>query len=289
MADFILPRFTMSVAEAGDLHRHVTTPDGAVLTQRRPDGSLHRAAKHYRMTDPVLIARQLEDRGFRVGRCVSLFSHGRFEPRGTSWKPSAWRYGLEVLFPEGRYDTIGAKGDLYRKRMRILLAHNGREALRIADGELRLNCTNQFTACVVSIRHTDREIDRFLADPARFLLELAGQPGDTVRRIDALRGVRVPDVFYTAMDSYPRVFSAVRRELNRNYRQGDFWALSQALTGSRQARALRASMALLKDGFPEALEARKGCGLEPAGALPEYFDCWARPAMEDVTPAPRAE
>jgi len=273
MSTLLLPQFSMSVAEAGDLHRHVKTPDGEVLTQRRRDGSLHRAAKNYRMTDPVLIARQLEAAGFSVGRCVSMFSHGRFEPKGSAWKPSAWRYGLEVLLPVGHQaHTVGRQGDIYRRRMRILLAHNGREALRIADGELRLNCTNQFTSCIVAIRHTDREIDRFLGDPAGFLLELAGRPGDTVARIDGLRGLRVPDTFYTAMDPYPRVFRAVRQELNANYRQGDFWALAQALTGSRQPRALRASMALVAPGFREDFEARMGAGLRPD--CPAYFNCW---------------
>lgn len=282
MSNVILPRFTMSASDTR-LHRHVTTPDGEVLTQRRADGSLHSAAKSYRMTDPVQIAAALERAGFTVGRCVSLFSHGTFEPRNSAWKPSAWKYGLEVLFP---LLSVGARGDYYQERMRILLAHDGRHAVRFGKGVLRLNCTNQFTNADVAIRHTDPALDKFLADPAGFLLELAGRPGDTVKRIDALRDIRVPHAFYTAMGAYSRVKAAVDRELF-HYPQGDMWALAQALTASRKPRALKASMSLLAEGFPEALEAwwRRGLdyGLDVQGVSPTYFDCWRKPLPAGAT------
>jgi len=261
--------------------RLVHTPDGLEHIQRRADGTLHRPAKGYRITDPVDFAAKLEAGGFRVTQCRSLFSHGVGEPRRTRWKASPWKYCLEVAYPEvsaAQLCLLTDHGD-YEPRARWLLANDGREALKFARGALRLNCTNQFTSCVLSIRHTDPDIDGIIDDPAGYMWAALEGWRETPERLTRLRGLFVPDAFYAAMDTYPRVAHRVAGELNHSYRQGDFWALAQALTASRAPRAMRASAALLAEGFPEAVIAAKDCGLLPGPdafhpALATYFKTW---------------
>jgi hypothetical protein len=275
-----LPRYSKTLTRTAGGREHqvrmVLHKDGYPVLQRRADGELHRSAKNYRVTSPFVIANRLEQAGFEVTQCVGLWSHAR-GARISDRRASPWRHGLEVAFPAGGLVPV-AGGDIYRSRARILLANTGRDSLKIALGALRLACTNQFTSCVLSMRHTDAAIDQFIEDPASVLLGLRDLAETTPLRLEALRGVPVPEAYYTAVYKFPRVATLVERELIRKYTEGDFWALAQALTGSRQPRAIRASMALLQPDFLAMVEEQKGAGLLPSG---EYFDTW-RPRQDKV-------
>jgi hypothetical protein len=268
-----LPTFTRDAERV----RMVHTAEGGWTFQKGENGLFKRSAKNYRITSPEAIGRELEANGFKVERCLSLFSHGAFEPRHER-RASPWKYGLEVAFPADGLSTMASMdptGDdsAYRLRARILLANNGREALKIALGALRLNCTNQFTACLMSIRHTDAEIDGFLTDPAGWLFDARGHAEAAVKNLHALRGLAAPRAFLDAVDTSPRLSRRFKAELWRYHREelrqtgqslggpDTFWSLAQALTGTRSPRLVRASMHLLQ-ASPEALS---------AGACPNYF------------------
>lgn len=249
-----LPTFTRDTERV----RMVHTAEGGWSYQKGENGLFKRSAKGYRVTSPERIGAQLEAKGFAVERCLSLFSHGRFAPN-TGRRASPWKYGLEVLFPGATSNEADGR---YQLRARILLANNGREALKIALGALRLNCTNQFTACLMAIRHTDGEVDGFLSDPAAWLWDARGHAEAAVRNLGRLRGLECRPEFWAAVEAFPRLVAPLRRERAKYFQEeyrslplgprSSFWTLAQALTGTRSPRLVRASMHLLQTE-PEAL------------------------------------
>jgi len=250
MTTDVLPTFARDLTA-----RLIHTPEAGWVQQTRKDGTLYIAAKNYRVTSPTDIAEKLVAKGFTVGRCLSLFSHGRFEGRADR-RASPWRYGLEVGYPGA--PLMNDERDLspYASRARILLANDGRTALRIALGALRLACTNQFTSCVISVRHTNRDIDDFIADPASWLNAVRYRADATGPMVARLQGIPVPMEYSMALRPFTRLRSTMIRERSRYWHAEDpsglrsesFWAFSQALTASRSPRLLKASMAILQDG-----------------------------------------
>jgi hypothetical protein len=233
-----LPVFGSTV----ELDGKVRTVNGTL--QLRPNGAPRRMSKAYRTTDPAAVVLKLTEADFTVSEARTL--HGSSSGIGGSMKRSAWRVGLEVLFPK----KFGHPDD-YRARARILLAHTGRDSLLMGLGALRSQCANQFTGSEIRIRHTDPEIDWFNADPAAVLMGLREHCHATVNKIENLRGRPFAPLLLECMESFPRIARTVREELP-HYREGgerfaaepSAWCLAQSLTGSRQPRALKAAYLL---------------------------------------------
>lgn len=241
------PRYDMAQFRTGG--RMVRFANGQ--PQLRKDGTPHHAAKNFRTTDPREIMEKLEAAGFTVCRAESLFSHTTHDKGGKS----PWRFGIEARFPIDTQTIQHGLNTEYVDRVRILLAHNGRQALRIAPGALRLACTNQFTGAVISINHCNPEIDHFNTDPAAVLFSMRALCGDTVRSIEALHGRPFNQLLVDAIAEAPRLHKAVVRELD-NYREDTesgcmsvytAWSLVQALTATRSPRAIQAAAFILRD------------------------------------------
>lgn len=236
--------------------------------QVRKGGGAWRMARNYRTTDPQRIMAQLAEAGFTVTRATNLFSHSCSDSGG----PSPWRYGIEAVYPHAsHYHDEGAP---YVDRARLLLAHNGRQALQIGLGALRFECTNQFIGSVIHIRHTDPEIDYFVADPAAVLMSMRGACGNTVRQVESLRGRDWPPELLSALRPAPRLHTAVSNTLP-DYPDGpnrfSAWSLVQALTSVRSPRTIKAASVLLQR--PELFDSDAG---EATGAMDAYRTIFSR-------------
>ncbi len=204
-------------------------------------------ARNYETTDPRTIADKLVDAGFMVSAARSLYGSagGLYNPR----RASKWRVGLEVIYPtlpihehsiaESEHNLEG-----YADRARILLAHDGRTALRIALGAMRSACCNQFTGAEISIHHTDPATNDFTNDPARVLFDLRHYCGSTVHRIESLHNHPYHPILLHALRTAPRIQKTVHRAL-LHYPDGatfdTAWSLAQALSETRSPRAIRAT------------------------------------------------
>lgn len=233
--------------------------------QVRKGGGAWRMARNYRTTDPQRIMAQLAEAGFTVTRATNLFSHSCSDYGG----PSPWRYGIEAVYPHTSPAITS-----YVDRARLLLAHNGRQALQIGLGALRFECTNQFIGSVIHIRHTDPEIDYFVADPAAVLMSMRGACGNTVRQVESLRGRDWPPELLSALRPAPRLHTAVSNALP-DYPDGpnrfSAWSLVQALTSVRSPRTIKAASVLLQR--PELFDSDAG---EATGAMDAYRTIFSR-------------
>lgn len=247
----VVPSFGMDSV----IGRPVRTVNGK--WQTRKDGTFIRAARNYRITDPTALAAKLEGSGFAVTKARTLFGHAAAD-RGDAWKRTPWKVGLEVTYPATTTDRL--PGSTYTPRARILCAHTGRHALIMAYGELRLECTNQFTNGEVHVRHCDPEIDRIMEDPARVLWDLLERQGRFGGKIEALRGIGLASDYVTAIQANSeRLYQAYRRGIRETDRelgyQGwpatdpwiqDSWRHLQGLTRSRYPTLLRAASILVQ-------------------------------------------
>jgi hypothetical protein len=186
------------------------------LPQVDPRGNLKRAAKTFRTTDPAIVADKLRGEGLEIAALHR--------------KSPLWS-ALQVRDPH----SFGTSNDYYQGLCKILLAHTGRDALRIEQGALRMACANQFLAPWLSIRHTDPMIDAFMDDPARYVLECLSGSATMQRRIEALRdSPLVHD--YTVLAEMSDLGPSVKHRLTHQLRQyvyegvATLWSLAQACT-----------------------------------------------------------
>lgn len=239
----------------------VRTANGNI--QRKADGQIKRASKAYITVDPTALAEKLEAAGFKLGK----MAHFR----------SIWKFGWEVLFPEG---DCGPSNDPYRTRAKILCVHNGREAFRVFPGAMRVACLNQFHGEAWSIRHTDAELRRFLEDPAGCLFNMRDAALGVLNTVESFRGIRLPVEYGLCVTGRPRLGATVQTWLRQyRLRHGevgkpwvDAWDLCQALTEAKKPTATEAASVLIRN----ADTVRAG------GRVDDYFKIWEpeRPAAD---------
>lgn len=256
-----VPHFNKDILTVDDMVLPVRTANG--IRQRRKDGTLKRAAAAYQVTDPAPIMDKLQAAGFRVGRMVQF--------------RSAWRFGLEVIFPKG--DCGAGLAEDYMLRAKILCGNTGREALQIAPGALRAACMNQFHADVIRIRHTDPEIVKFLDDPVSPLYDLRDMMKGVANTVESFRGIRLPTAYGLVVTGRPRLGASIQGWL-RTYRARhgevgkpwvDAWDLVQALTETKKPTAVEAAAVLLRN----ADTVRQG------GLVDDYFKIWEPDSVTD--------
>jgi hypothetical protein len=146
-------------------------------------------------------------------------------------------------------DTVG---DNHRALCKILLAHTGRDALRLQMGALRMACANQFLAPWVSIRHTDPRIDDFMDDPAAWVRDCLIDGPNLTKRVDALRDAPLLHDYTALMglsDIGPRLKDRFFFKLRQYTYEGgaSLWSLAQACTdrATENSPLRRAGMAVI--------------------------------------------
>lgn len=177
-------------------------------------------ARNYRITDPEAMALKFGDE-FEV-RIVRGLKTGKIYR-------NPFVSGLVVQDKHAPSIEGG-----YVSAVSILCAHDGRHALRMRAGVLRLACANQFFGSEFSIAHTSAEIDLFLDNPAKVVREFLARSNAPLvaERVESLRGVGANFELLNALSIVrPRLGSRAIGRYFDNYATGDQWGIVQALTG----------------------------------------------------------
>jgi hypothetical protein len=193
---------------------------------------------------------------------------------------SPWKKAVTVQGSALRDESSNLE---YWSEFSILCGHDGKTALRITPKIVRGFCENEFSGACVSIPHTSREIDRFLADPVQFSMGILARCDRLMCRMDEFQDVPADD---TTLQFW---LKRKHKRLARHYLQRRFcscgypfgaerydgdtaWNILQALSATRSPKLIDlASDALesedvMNGSFDQWLYERLSAGPRPVPA-----------------------
>lgn len=203
---------------------------------------------NYQTVEPEPIANLLNCGGRWIAKVVTKVL------RNDNNKQHRWSKILEV---RGMEEV--APG--YKPIFKALFNHQGRHALKIMPGGVRHQCENEFVGETCwRATHLDRDkIVELTATPNWLFGKLANKAGETIQRVESLRGVECHRDWRAIFDrALPRLGIWTRRAWLEGYKShGDMWGMLQALTQIKRAGGQRVAQLCLSDeGWEHTREGR---------------------------------
>jgi hypothetical protein len=178
------------------------------------------AHKRYLIVDPYDIAAKLE----RLGATTKVIVLGR----------KGHRVAVEASMPQLHSD--GYPDSEYKSLVSILLTNDGRSAIRIQPGALRLACENQFYAAPHRIHHCSDLARDFLRDPTGVIQDFFGQSRQITDKLELLEFAPAAGfhLLRSLQQIKPRLAKAVGKDFHiyrgKHPGKSTTWSFLQALT-----------------------------------------------------------
>jgi hypothetical protein len=212
------------------------------LAQFKPDGTLWRTARSYKVTDPDDLAEKLRRACIRTDIITGTRAMG-MDPKRSA--VIVCRMGMD---------------DGYARNVSVLLDHSGKHAIRLIPNVWREFCSNEFYGPAAwRINHCSRLAGEFVADPVPFVRDTFQQLQELHQfmREGAFKVPASPDL-WLEIAKHKRLAKQVMRYAERYQEQATYrahspecaWVQLQSLTEVKSPTTLRWAHEYLSGKWP---------------------------------------